>query len=76
MGPFEAFRLYRFANRIISLWNQTTTGGRMAGWKSWAAGLGTIFTGLGIAAAGVHDNFNIETITKGVQTVFGGLAIL
>ena len=50
----------------------------MTGWKSKAAGIGTILTGLGMVIAAVvkEGGLDFAAIQNGAQTVFAGLAIL
>ena len=46
----------------------------MSGWKTWAAGIGGILSGLGMigSALGGGD----ASINDGVQLIIGGLAII
>ena len=50
----------------------------MQGWKTLAAGIGTILTGLGMLAAAVsaEGGFSFDNLQAGVQTVLAGLAVI
>jgi len=49
----------------------------MSGWKTWAAGIGTILTGLGaIGAAVAKDGLDFSAIQAGALTVLAGLGVL
>ena len=50
----------------------------MTGWKTKAAGVGTILTGLAmiITALTKEGGFSFDNVQAGVQTVLGGLAVL
>ena len=48
----------------------------MGGWKTWAAGLGAIFSGLGLIAKTVATEIDPQKIWEGFQMVLAGLAII
>ena len=50
----------------------------MSGWKTWAAGIGTILTGLGMIgmAISAEGGFSFDNLQAGVQTVLAGLAVI
>lgn len=48
----------------------------MSGWKTWAAGIGTILLGLSQVAMALGAPEAGTTINGGVQTVLAGLAVI
>ena len=48
----------------------------MRGWKTWAAGIGTILLGLSQVALALGSPEAGTTINGGVQTVLAGLAVI
>lgn len=50
----------------------------MNGWKTYAAGIGTILTGLGMigAALSKEGGFSFDNLQAGIQTVLAGLAVV
>lgn len=50
----------------------------MNGWKTLAAGIGTILTGLGMIGAAIsgEGGISFESLQAGVQTVLAGLAVI
>lgn len=50
----------------------------MNGWKTYAAGIGTILTGLGMIGAvlGGESGLSFDSLQAGVQTVLAGLAVI
>ena len=48
----------------------------MGGWKTWVAGLGTIFGGLAMIAGALADGIDPDKIWQGFQMILAGLAII
>ena len=50
----------------------------MKGWKTWAAAIGTILTGLGMIAGGLskEGGLSFENVQAGILTVTGGLGLI
>lgn len=49
----------------------------MTGWKTKAAGVGAIASGVGLVIAGVvGETFNFDTVKQGVAAIIAGLSIL
>jgi len=49
----------------------------MHGWKTWASGIGTMLTGLGMIGTGLAaDPMSFEAIVAGLAMFWAGLGIL
>jgi hypothetical protein len=49
----------------------------MTGWKTWAAGIGSIVSGVGMIIVAVSsDPINGELITSGIALIIAGLGLL
>lgn len=48
----------------------------MSGWKTWSAGLASIFTGAGMVLNGVINDFDFGAIKEGIPLIIAGLGII
>lgn len=69
MNFFQKFMVRKF---LVSISKEDY----MKGWKTWVGGLGSILTGGAIVSGGLLNNFDLDTITKGIVAILAGFSVL